>query len=116
MSKAWNKVFTVQQGATFTRRITFKNKDLTGWSARMFLKRDLRFGESAFELTSANSGAVVSTDGNSPVVDSYVDLTISAINTDLLSGNYYSDLELVLSDVVYRPFSCKFVVDDGATR
>lgn len=85
--------FCINQGATWTRQVTWDIDgtpvNITGYAARMYLKRAFSDVTAAFELTTANSRIVLTT----PLSGVFT-MTITDEDTDLLSGEYLYDLEL----------------------
>lgn len=107
--------FVVKQGATFAKHVTWLNPsggavNVTGYTARMHLRRKITDSDPAFILTTENGritlGGVTGT----------VDLLISASDTATLSGNYVYDLELVSGDYVKRLLQGTITVDPEVTR
>jgi hypothetical protein len=109
--------FTIEQGSTFTRVITYKDSggtaiDLTGYTARMHLRRRIEDSDSLIELTSANGrialGGIAGT----------ITLTISATDSANLSpveGVY--DLELASSGgTVEKLLKGTFTIEREVTR
>lgn len=114
---------TCDQGATFSRVITYKDSDgalvnLTGYTARMHVRAQIEAPSPdvspLIALTTTNGritlGGALGT----------VTLSISAADTAALSaGTYYYDLEMVSGDspvVVTRLIQGTFVVDPEVTR
>lgn len=108
--------FSMEQGSTFRRTITYKDSngsaiDLSGYTARMQLRRNIEDASPLIELTDANGritlGGVAGT----------VVLTISAADTASLSpveGVY--DLELVTGDTVEKLIAGTFTIQREVTR
>lgn len=89
-----------QQGATWTRTITWRDSagtaiNLTGYTARMMLKRGYKDTVAALSLT--NSSGITLGGAAGTIV-----ITITAAQSALLSGQYVYDLELVNGAVVTR--------------
>ena len=94
--------FTVDQGATFNRHIAVTNPDnsvfdLTGYSARMQIRRDIASTVVMLELTTDNGFLTVN--GSSGTIDVYM----TPAETSLLDRDGVYDLEIYDTDgVVYR--------------
>ena len=107
--------FIVKQGETFSKQITWNDEagspiNLTGYTARMFLKRAVTDTTSLFDLTTINSritlGGVAGT----------ILLSISATDTATLTGEYVYDLELVDGSAIKRLLQGRIKIDDEVTR
>lgn len=106
----------IEQGSTFSRTITYKDSagsaiDLSGYTARMQLRKNIEDTSNILELTTSNGrislGGVAGT----------VTLTIAASDTAALSaieGVY--DLELVSGDTVEKLLKGTFTVQREVTR
>lgn len=85
--------FTIQQGETWTRQITWDIDgtavNITGYTGRMYLKRDYTDTATAFELTTGNGRITLTTPASGIFT-----LSISSTSTDTLSGEYVYDLEM----------------------
>lgn len=108
---------TCDQGATFSRTLTWTNSaktpyNLTGYTARMHVRETVASASTIVELTTANSR--ISLGGAAGTVT----LTISAADTaNLTPGKYVYDLELVSGGgVVSRIIEGNFVVKAEVTR
>lgn len=108
-----------EQGATFTRPITWKDAtgdpvNLTGFSARMQVRPSTGSATVVLDLTSSNGGIVFGT----PRSSGYFEITVSATNTAALTpGTYVYDLELVAgSNIVTRLLEGKFTIKPEVTR
>ena len=107
---------TIEQGATFSQVITYKESgvaiNLTGYTARMQVRSTLESATSVVELTTANSrialGGVAGT----------ISLTISATDTAALTaGRGVYDLELVSgSGIVTRLLQGVCTISRNVTR
>ena len=110
----WN--ITIEQGATFDKLITITEPDgglmnLTGFSARMHIRREVETASTIIELTDANGrielGGALGT----------VRLLISAADTAAIDDDGVYDLELVSgSGVVTRLLKGKARLDYEVTR
>ncbi len=112
--------FTCNQGATFSRTITWKNSanaayDLTGYTARMHVRETVEAANTVITLTTANSRITL---GSNAATKGQVTLTISAADTaNLVPAIYVYDLELVSGGgVVDRLIEGNFVVKAEVTR
>lgn len=112
--------FTCNQGATFSRTITWKNSanaayDLTGYTARMHIRETVEAANTVITLTTANSRITL---GSNAATKGQVTLTISAADTaNLVPAIYVYDLELVSGGgVVDRLIEGNFVVKAEVTR
>lgn len=109
---------TADQGATFSRSITWKDSakkaiNITGYTARMHVRTDVSATTTTLELTTANGRiAIVGATGQ-------ITLTVSATDmANVPSGKYVYDLELVapVTGVVNRVIQGNFVVRAEVTR
>ena len=103
--------FFIKQGATFASTVTWKDSsgtpvDMTGYSARMYFKRNSH-GEKLFELTTSNGRITLNT---------AIDLYIAASDTANLTGKYEYDLELVQGSFVKRLLQGTITIDNEITR
>lgn len=112
--------FTCNQGATFSRTITWKDSanaayDLTGYTARMHVREAVSSANTVITLTTANSRITL---GSNAATKGQVTLTISAADTaNLVPAIYVYDLELVSGGgVVDRLIEGNFVVKAEVTR
>jgi hypothetical protein len=89
--------FEIDQGATWVRDVIWKAGspavvvDITGYTARMYLKRSYRDSTAALELTTENGRIAITG------VEGKTTLTLTAAETAALSGQYVYDLELLRS-------------------
>lgn len=107
--------FKILQGETFNRVTTWLDAnntpiDLTGWEARMQLRRTIASPTIEFSLTTDNGR--LSLGG----VNGTVTMAISAIDTATLSGRYFYDLELVNGAQVVRYLQGKIDINPEVTR
>lgn len=108
--------FTCEQGATFTRVITATDSagdeiDLTGYTARMQVRRDIDASSIIIELTTENGR--ISLGG----VTGEVTLTIDADDTSDISRPGVYDLELESDGgTVIRLLKGAFNLDSEVTR
>lgn len=112
--------FTCNQGATFSRTITWKNAanaayDLTGYTARMHVREAVESASTVITLTTANSRITL---GSNAATKGQITLTISAADTaNLTPAIYVYDLEVVSGGgVVDRLIEGNFVVKAEVTR
>lgn len=112
--------FTCNQGATFSRTITWKNSanaayDLTGYTARMHVRDTVDAANTVITLTTANSRITL---GSNAATKGQITLTISAADTaNLVPATYVYDLEVVSGGgVVDRLIEGNFVVKAEVTR
>jgi len=116
MALAGQYNITLDQGATYSQLVTWKNSsgtliDLTGWTARMQVRPLVKSATSLIELTTENGR--ISLGGAAGTIT----LTISATDTDDLPvGTYRYDLELVDGSTVERLLMGSFTVRGEATR
>lgn len=108
-----------EQGATFTRVITWKDSagdivNLSGFTARMQVRSTVKASSTLVSLTSENGGLVF----KSPRSLGQVEIVLTATATaDLTPGTYVYDLELVsFTGVVTRLIEGKFIVKAEVTR
>lgn len=108
--------FKIEQGATFTFGLVWKDSDgvpvpLTGYTARMQLRYGSYAGAMAIELTTENSGIVINT------ITSQVTMSISAAQSELLELKpCVYDLEMVKGDTVTRLIEGKVTISPEVTR
>lgn len=111
---------TCDQGATFSRTITWKDSanaayDIAGYTARMQVRTAANAASYIIALTTENGRISV---GNTANTKGQVTLTISAADTaNLTAGQYVYDLELVSGGgVVTRLIEGNFKVKAEVTR
>lgn len=106
---------TVEQGSTFNLTLVYKDQrgyviDLTGYSARMQLRKTVSHGSADLDLTTANGRIVVEgTAGR-------ITLNIAAADTAGLSGTGVYDLELVNGLIVQRILEGSYTISPEVTR
>lgn len=112
--------FTCNQGATFSRTITWKDSanaayDLTGFTARMHVRKTVITANTIITLTTANSRITL---GSNAATKGQITLTISAADTaNLVPAVYVYDLEIVSGGgIVDRLIEGNFVVKAEVTR
>lgn len=93
--------FTIEQGATFSRTIVVKNPNdtpynLTGYTARMQIRRDITATEIMMTLTTENGKLALG--GN----NGQISVLLSASDTAQITRNGVYDLELAVGSTVYR--------------
>ena len=107
--------FTCEQGATFTRDVEVTNfddsiRDLSGYTARMQVRKDLESASALVELTTENGRISVTPNTGT------VSLTITAADTAALEFGGIYDLELIgASGVVERLLQGNFHLDENVT-
>lgn len=107
--------FTIEQGATFSHTLTWKDSsgdaiDLTGYTARMKVRGDTDTGTEIIEMTTENGGITLGG------VAGTVALLMTAVETaamDFTTGVY--DLELVSGVLVTRLLQGKIKFDANVT-
>lgn len=105
----------IEQGETFIRVFTWKDStgtavNVTGYTARMQLRRDATSATAEHSFTSSDSIALGGSAGT-------VTLTIAATTTANMTSRYYYDLELISgSSVVYKLLKGIFTVQPEITR
>ena len=108
--------FLCEQGATFTREITWLDSEgvpvnLTNYTARMQVRATASAASTLISLTS--SGGDITLGGTAGTIN----ITISATATaGVVAGCYVYDLELVDGATVYRLLQGDFTVDAEVTR
>lgn len=108
--------FSCEQGATFSRVITFQGSDgvavnLSGYTARMQVRADHESAVVLLSLTTENGGIALGGAAGT------VTLTATATQTAALAaGEAVYDLELVNGATVIRLIQGCFVVDPEVTR
>jgi hypothetical protein len=108
--------FLCEQGATFSRIVTYQGADgvpvnLSGYTARLQVRSDYESSIVVLSLTTENGGIALG--GAAGTV------TLSASATDtagVSAGDYVYDLELVNGAIVTRLLQGCFVVDAEVTR
>lgn len=109
-------LITAEQGATFTRVLTWKDSanvpiNLAGYTARMQVRTDYFAAVAALTLTTENSKIVL---GGSLGT---ITLTVSATDMAAVSaGDYVYDLELINGTNVTRLVQGTFTVNAEVTR
>ena len=108
--------FTVEQGATWSRDLTIKNPDntvmnLTGYSARMQVRKDVDASSPLVELSTTNGQIVIT-----PLLGKLT-LSLSATQTASLSKGGVYDLEIVSGGgEVTRVIEGQFILKKNVTR
>jgi tRNA threonylcarbamoyladenosine modification (KEOPS) complex Pcc1 subunit len=109
--------FTIDQGATFSQTLTWKDPsnvaiDLTGYTARMQIRGKRTSTSVTLSLTTENGGITLGDDAGT------IDLLISATDSAAMEvGTYVYDLELIsVSGSVSRLLMGNFVVRGEVTR
>lgn len=107
--------FTINQGETFTKVITWKDSggtliNLTGYTARMYLRRKISDAAAALILTTENGRIALGGAAGT------ITLTITATDTSSLEANYVYDLELVSGVYVKRLLQGTITVDPEVTK
>lgn len=92
---------TIEQGATFSRTLVIRNPDdtlfnLTGYTARMHIRREASSTSTMIELTTTNGR--ISLGG----ANGQVTLSLSATETATIDRHGVYDLELVSGATVHR--------------
>lgn len=114
--------FALNQGSHWQRRIQLQDGngdpiDLTGYTARMQLRKYVDDTADLFELTTENGRIQI---GDAAPTDGYVILTLTAIETaGIAGGNPRYDLELVPSSGdadAWRPLMGRVLVSKEVTR
>ena len=105
---------TCPQGSTFSKTLTYKIDDvpvnLFGYDARLQVREFHYSDDPVINLTSGNGLTLGGSAGTIAVL-------ISATDTsELISGNYVYDLELVVGGTVTRLVEGNFVVTPEVTR
>lgn len=106
---------TIEQGATFTLSMYYQDDagaavDLTGYSARMHLRKADHVGNIEIELTTEN-GRIVIDGARGQIV-----LNIAAVDTQDLTASGVYDLEVVLGAVVHRIMQGAYTISPEVTR
>ncbi len=106
---------TIEQGATFTMNLTWRDEsnalvDLTGYTARMQVRKDIASSQTLLSLT---SGSGITLGGAAGTIS----ITASAATTAAIaatSGVY--DLELVSGSTVTRLLQGNVTISKNVTR
>jgi tRNA threonylcarbamoyladenosine modification (KEOPS) complex Pcc1 subunit len=106
---------TVEQGSTFNLTLVYKDQrgyviDLTGYTARMQLRKTVTHGSADLELTTSNGRIAI--DGAAGKIT----LSIAAADTAGLSGAGVYDLELVNGLIVQRILEGSYTISPEVTR
>ena len=107
--------FTCEQGSTFARDIEVTNfddsiRDLSGFTARMQVRKDMEAASALVELTTENGRIAITPNTGT------VSLTISAADTAALQFSGIYDLELIGgTGVVERLLQGNFNLDENVT-
>lgn len=106
--------FKCQQGATFTRTLTYKIDDtpvnLTGYTSRMQV-REFHYSEDPVISLTSSSGMTLGGSAGTIIIN-----VAASATTELIPGNYVYDLELVSNNNVYRLIEGKFLVSPEVTK
>lgn len=114
MANTYN--ITVEQGATYTLAITYKDAsgnaiNLSGYTARMDVRATYNSPSTIIELTTENGRIELGG------VNGTINLSITAANTAALpTSNAVYDLELDSGSAVTRLIQGRFIVDPEVTR
>lgn len=108
--------FTIEQGSTFTRLITYRDAnnalvDLTNYTARMQLRKNIKDTRTIIELTTENNRITLGG------LNGTIQLSISAADTknlETVRGVY--DLEIVAGTVVTKIIAGEFNITGEVTR
>ena len=108
--------FICEQGATFTREITWLDSEgvpvnLTNYTARMQVRATASSASTLLSLTS--SGGDITLGGTAGTITIAISATATAA---VAAGCYVYDLELVDGATVYRLLQGDFTVDAEVTR
>lgn len=107
--------FTIDQGSTWSTTLIWKNEagvviNLTGYTARMQLRRAFTDGTADVNLTSPTGIVITALEGK-------LVPTITAAVTDDLTGEYLYDLEVESADgVVTRLVQGKITISPAVTK
>lgn len=108
--------FTCEQGSTFTRVITLYEPDgttpydLTGYTARMQVRRETEESSVLVELTTANGRIVLGGE------EGTITLSLGASTTASLDDDGVYDLEIVSGANVHKVLKGVFRLDYEVTR
>ncbi|QKZ15889.1 BppU family phage baseplate upper protein [Spirosoma sp. KUDC1026] len=111
---AGNHDFTIDQGTTWNRVVTIDQNgapvNLTGFTARMQLRRTRSQPDHDISLTTENGGLTINpTNGT-------ITISMTADQTALLSDSYCYDLETTSGDTVARWLQGKVTISPEVTR
>jgi len=107
--------FNIDQGATFTTSILYKDSEgaavnLTGYGARMQIRRNIADTEYVLSLTDSSGLTITANEGK-------IGILITAAQTTLIpAGGYFYDLEIYAGAVVTRLIEGKALVSAEVTR
>jgi hypothetical protein len=107
---------TCEQGSTFSRTFTIQNPDgtvydLTGFAARMQIRRDFDASTAMFTASTASGHVSMSALFGEITVD------ISAAETATINRNGVYDLEIYTNEgIVYKVIKGRFTLDKEVTK
>lgn len=111
---AGNHDFSIDQGTTWNRLLALAQNgvaiNLTGFTARMQLRRTKSQTDYDLSLTTENGGLTIT-----PLTGQIM-VSMTEEQTALLSGSYFYDLELVSGSVVARYLEGKISLSPEVTR
>lgn len=109
--------FVCDQGSTFERTVDIKNPDgevfsLTGYTARMQVRREIDSATTLIELTTANGRLAI----NGAL--GRISITLTPIETAALARGGYYDLEIVQTSTgkVHKVLRGEFRLEKEVTR
>lgn len=107
---------TVDQGATYSQVFTWKDSneapiDLTGYAARMQVRKRRRDDPTLLDLTTENGGITLGSTAGTITVSISADATAA-----VAAGEHVYDLELVFESTVSRLVMGTFTVRGEITR
>lgn len=108
---AGKHIFNIDAGATWQVTVTWTGTNLSGFSVRMFMKRNYSDTTAAVELTTAN-GKIAITDAANGIIT----LNLTAAETAALSGSYLYDLEYVNGSTVTRLLEGSVIISPEVTK
>ena len=111
-----------EQGATFTRELTWSDEEevavpLAGYTARMQIRIKINSTNIIHSLTTENSGIVLTSPGEIALYISATDTATFPTGTAREGKDYFYDLELEAADgVVTRLLQGQFTISPEVTR
>jgi hypothetical protein len=108
-------IFNVDQGSTFNEAVIYKQADgtpvdLTGWAARMQVRRNIADAATLLSLTDGDGLTITAVDGR-------IDIEITATQTAaIMAGTCFYDLEIYSGAVVRRLIEGRMIFRAEVTR
>ena len=105
------------QGSTFSRTLTYKLDEnpvnLTGYNARLQIREFIYSQDFVLGVDSSSGSTNIYTGGSAGTIGVYIQ---PEITKEFTPGDYVYDLEIYISENVYRLVQGKFIVTGEVTR